>query len=559
MNKAVGQYLKAGPRQRIYLILVSVSLLLFSCSIWEITPVIVQVDDPVGLVSHLTPAYWAGLAVLLLVSSLAFLDRELKSDFTLILILLTLGLFLVGIVVFVYASTRNPDVYYPNSEAYRLVAEGRFDIGALPLGAQYEWPGLTLINAAILTTTGISGDFIQGFVKYMPLLWILLFVFITYGAGKRLELAPRWCFLLSFLPLTSWWELNYYRTASVAVLLYLLLFMLVLRPKRTVGDSVAAILIFGGLVLTHGFHSIVLLPALVMLSIYRRENRLIALFIVLFGAWYLYQATTAVDQGVYQTLTGPFWRIQEVARAERYAMPSAAGREFARYTQLGYVILYIALLTGSALLLVRGKIIGERRKLAIASFFWVVGVASLIATGIASELLRFYILFLVPMAVIIALSFAGLRHQLATALMIPVMCLVVALHLPAAYSCEAAWIQVPTTELKGSQFFVDKVNPQHGEYYFSNNPTFKVLLGFDPYMIESDPIHVSVLPPWPRIDFSEINDRAAYVIIGRAGMNAELFSFGELTYSGWPQTEVGKRADLLYDSGDFEIYSNQSR
>ena len=67
-------------RRKIYLILVFVSLTLLFYSSWQVRPVIVEPYDPVGLVSHLALGYWIGLALLVIVSAFAFLDRELRHE-----------------------------------------------------------------------------------------------------------------------------------------------------------------------------------------------------------------------------------------------------------------------------------------------------------------------------------------------------------------------------------------------------------------------------------------------------------------------------------------------
>lgn len=555
------EHFSVGSRQKIYLILVSLSLILLFYSIWEIKPVIVETDDPIGLVSHLTPAYWIGLTLLLVVSIFAFLDQEVKSDFTYVAVLLALGLFLVGIVVFAYANTRDPDVYYPNSEVYRLVDEGTFDIEALPIAAHYSWPTLHIMNVAVRTVSGMNGDFIQGFVKYMPLFWILMFVLTTYGIGKRLGLAPRWCFLLSFLPLASWWELNHYHNHSWAVLLYLLLFLLLLRTKGTVGESVATILLFSALLLTHGTTALIFILAFLMLSMYRRDTRFVALFPVLFCAWYVYAASRCVGEGLSQALSDPFRQIVNTAQAERYQLPSVVARDFARYSQLVYLATYLTLVMASAILLLRGKIPREYRKLVIACFVWTVGVAPLIFSGLlAPELHRFYLLSLVPAAVIIVLSFSTFSRTLTAALMIGVLSLTVGLRLPAEYAVEAAWIQVPTTELKGSEFFVRKVEPSpalNPLYFSANVSVAALLLGVDPRVEYSWELRVSTLPPWPEIEYGEIDKWVEYIMISKQGVASELFAFGQRAYTAWPQSEGGRRADLLYDNGEFQLYYNR--
>ena len=100
-----------NSRQKLYLILVFASLNLLFLGIWQTGPVIVQPDAPLGLASYLPALYWIGLALIVLVSVLAFLDREVERDAVFITILIALGLFLYGIRVFLYECAQDTDSY----------------------------------------------------------------------------------------------------------------------------------------------------------------------------------------------------------------------------------------------------------------------------------------------------------------------------------------------------------------------------------------------------------------------------------------------------------------
>jgi hypothetical protein len=137
---------------------------------------------------------------------------------------------------------------------------------------------------------------------------------------------------------------------------------------------------------------------------------------------------------------------------------------------------------------------------------------------------------------------------------IALMCLFVALNPLANYSGEASWPQVLTTELKGTQFFALKVKPEERYFYgvggtlvLYHNPNLTV--AFSP-----------VVPPLAqgpgKADISVLND-LHYVIISRQGSDSPIFAWGEDPYAAWPQTEAGKRADLIYNNGYFQIYENR--
>lgn len=551
MNKVVQRYIPLESRQKIYIILALVSLILLFYGIWQIKPVIVEVDSPLGLASHLTPCYWVGLALLVLNSILAFLDRELKKDAIFILILIVLGLFLFGITVFAQENARNSDVYYPAVLVNNLLVEHHIDINNPNIAFYYSFPALHFISASILTTTGIDIGFV---IKYMPLFWIFCFIFITYGIGKRLELAPNHCFLLSFLAVSSWLFQCHYGNNAFGMLLYLLLFMLLLNPRRTVAESGATILIFGGLVITHGLNSLAVLPALLLLSLYRKETRFIALFIVIFGAWYMYQATAVMETGIQGWLASPMLHIFEQAQMETYGLPSAVARAATRYSQLGYVALYAILVAGSFILLLRRRIAGQQRKLVISCFSWAIGAGLLIFSGYGAALFRTYLFLIIPAVGITVLSFSS--RKVTTALMVAVMSLTVALSLPANHAGEASWAQVLTTELRGTEFFAVKVKPQPGdEFFYTYCNGRRLILYYDSNLIHVRQRFPGELLQWPEIDLTLL-DESHYVIISRQGTDAAVYAWGEDPYAVWPQTEAGNRADLLYNNGLFQIYEN---
>jgi len=549
MNTVVERYLPLESRQKIYVILAFISLTLLFYGIWQIKPVIVEVDSPLGLASHLPPCYWIGLALLVLDSILAFLDRELKKDAIFLLLLITLGLFLYGIVVFAFANIRIADAYYPNAEVSNLLAAHHIDI-ANPsnIGTYYSWPAIHFINASILATTGVD----IGFIKYMPLFWIFCFVFITYGIGKRLELAPNRCFLLSFLAISSWLFMFHYHPHTLGMILYLLLFMLLLSPRRTVAESLTVMLLFGVLVITHGFTALAVLPALVILSIYRKETRFIALFVVIFGAWYMYQASAAMGQGVQQWWAAPLRTISRQVEVEAAGWVSAPARAVSRYSQLSYLALYAALTMGSVIMLLRRRIAEKHRKWVISSFCWAAG-AALLTFSFYGELARIYLFCIIPAACIAVLSFYG--RKLITILMVALLCLLPALCLTASYGVEAAWGYILTTELKGAEFFALRVKPQPPDDYFYNYCNAKLMLYYNVDLLPLQVWQSGNLPPWPEVDFSAL-DRSHYVIIGRQGTNAAIFGLGEDRYAVWPQTEAGNMANLLYNNGYYQIYEN---
>lgn len=547
MNKETHDDLSIGSRQKIYLILVFVSLILLFYSAWQVKPVIVEAEAPLGLASYLAPSYWIGLALLVVTSTFAFLDRRLKKDAIFITILVALGLFLLGITVFVYENAVDPTAYAPNAWVYNLLATGHLDIAdPFGLATYYTWPAMHFISASLIEVTGL--DLIP-FMKYSPLLWSLYLPFITYGIGKRLELEPNRCFLMSFLTISPWLVTfaGYYYARLPATVMFLLIFMLLLNPRRTSAEAVAVILMFTALVITHGLTSLSVIPGLTLVAIYRRDYGFLALFTVILGAWVMYEASPALEAGI-QGFTTLLRNIFEAAWMGGYQGTASTARFVTRYSEVSYIALYAALMIGSIILLVRRRIAGARRREVITLFCWAIGVALLVFWGHGELLFRTYLYSLVPAACIIALSYSGRK------LLIPLMWIFVTLSPLANYGAQADWGQVLTTELKGTEFFALEVKPResyfygYGEQLIIYNDTNLVtgpLYGFPVVSVSPDEVDLSAL------------DRSRYVLMSKLATERQMFLWLETPYDAWPQTEVGRMADLIYNNGYFQIYVNR--
>ena len=556
MGKAIQSYVPVELRAKLYLILAFVSVLLFFVSVWQVKPVIVDVFSPLGLASYLPPAYWLALAILVLDSILVFLDGELKKDAIFLTILAVLGLFVFGTGVFVYSNALDPSVYHPTSEVNLLLADRHVDIGITAPGylPNYRtWPAVHFTSASILEISGISTGTM---VKYFPLFWMLFFVFLSYAVGKRFELSSNRCFLISFLAIASWLAplAAGYKAHSLAMILYISLLLLLVIPRKTVAEVVLATILFSTLVFTHAFATLPTLAAIIVLAIYRRNPSLIALFIVIFLSWYLNVAFIAMEHGIRAFWTIPFKELFMVAEESRYQLPSVMARAVNRYAELASLALYVFLVAGSFIVLLRRKIAENYRKYAITAFVWLFGVAILIALNYGGEgSYRLYLFCLLPSACIIALLISK------KLLLIPVMCLMVALFPFSNHRVDAAYRQVRTTELKGSEFFAMNIQPWHS-YYYGGDPA--LVNYYQPTFYEDDAIAMFA-PSWlpakmpGDVDLSYIDTHCQYVLISRDGTDHVEFGWGVDPYTEWPEkSEVGRRSDRLYDNGDFQIYWN---
>ena len=556
MGESIQKYLPAELRPKVYLTLACVSVMLFFYSIWQVKPVIVDVFAPLGLASYFTPYYWAGLALLLLVSILAFLDKEVKRDAVFLTLLVILGLYVFGTGVFIYANPLDPSAYHPTSEVKTLLANQHISIGTTSPGymPNYRtWPAIHFTSASILEVSGIK---IDAMLKYFPLIWMFFFVFLTYGIAKRLGLTTNRCFMVAFLVIASWLAplAGGYRAHSLAIILYLSLLLLLIIPRRTAAEVLASIILFSALVFTHAWATIPALAAIVALAIYRKEPRFVPLFAVIFLSWYVVIATIAMEHGIRSFWTIPFKELLLITDPGRYQLPSVMARAVNRYSQLGYLATYVFLMAGSFILLLRRKIAEKYRKQVIAAFFWLTGVAAVIVLNYGGEgSYRLYLFCLVPSACIIAMSISSRK------LLLPLMCIVVALFPFANHAVDAAYRQVRTTELKGSEFFALTVKPWHS-YYYGGDPA--LVNYYQPLYYEDEPVAMFA-PSWmpakspEEVDLAYMDAKCQYVLIGSDGTDHVEFGWGVDPYTEWPEkSEAGQKADRLYDNGGFQIYWN---
>jgi len=546
ISERVNKYLTIRLRQIVYLLILFTSLILLFYGIWQVRPIIVAVEAPLGLASYLHIAYWIGLALVVLVSVFAFLDQALKKDALFILILLTLGLFLLGIRVFVEENALDADSYYPVSEVFNLLAVRHFDIANTShIARYYSWPAFHFISATLLEVTGLK---LITLMKYTPLYSILFFVLITYGIGKRLSLPPNSCFLLGFLAISSWLIAfnGFYYPRLMAATFFLLLFMLLVLPDRTISRRITLLILFSALVLTHGFVTVLVILGVLALSIYRKEINLVTVFIAIFAVWYMYQSYGGMETGI-RALEKPLRDIFELARMERYETASPMGRLIARYSQLTYLLIYGTLIIGSIFLILRKKITGKRRHQIIALYVWIMGVGLTVAGSFGQDVTRTYAFSIVQLACIVILS------NFSKKLLIPVMCIFVILSPMVNYASLAVFGQVTSSALSGARFFALKVKPQESIFAVFNT---KLPLFYDPDLIMVNTASYKYATKWMvGGDVSQI-DKYRYVVFNKLASDELRFQFGKDQFLIWPQTVIGSKSDLIYNNGFLQIYEN---
>lgn len=533
-----------AARAKVYISIPSLCLVLLFYSIRQSAPIIVEPTALLGLGSYLPATYWIGLALLLSCSVFAFIDTEFRNEAVFLYILLTLGVFLFGIGVLVQENPASPAVYYPSAVVYRVLAAGSIDISAPhDLLSYLDWPAIHFLSAALLETTAMKFDFL---LRYATLFWMLCFVLVTFSVGKRLGFKANVSFLLSFLALSAFGIVGHfnYTPQGIALVLYFFLIMFWLGrtgPRAEVPEAVMLFLVFAALTLTHGFTSVVALAGLVVVSAYRRRFATLALLVVILFVWYVYQAFAAME-AVPSLWARPFTALQ----LERYIVPATPERLVHRYAMYYYLAAYGIAVIASVALLLRGKLDGQVGKRVLSLLYWLIPITLLLGFLYGHETpLRLYYYAIVPAVIITSLAIRSRKG------LIGLMVLSIVFFVPARYGDIAGYGQVSTAELRGAEFFADRVKPN--EPYFYNYD--RALILFYDTSLETLLHYTPMYLPWE--EGPSWMDKAGYVVLGKQGHDALTYSArGEDPYDLWPQTQKGREAAIVYSSGHFQIYAN---
>jgi hypothetical protein len=537
--------LTIGERKKIYLILAFTSLILFFLAVWQVRPVIVEPSAPLGLASYLPVTYWIGFTLIMITGVLAVLDQELKKDATFIIILIVLSLFISGIAVFIQENATEPDAYTHFPGVYDLLKTNHLNINVPQALESYNsWPVYHFLSAAMLAITNVGFTL----VKYVPLVWLLFLILVTYSTGKRFHLAPNYCFLLSSLAVLSFWiGVNEYTPRLLGMILLLTIFMLILNHQNNIGENIILIILFSGLVMTHGTSSIVAIFAITLLSIYKRDPILIIFFIIIFAVWQIYESPLMFQEGILAVRKAVL-DIFEVTKLENYQGAASTGRLAARYSQLSYLVIYAVSMMGIVFSLITKKIKDESRKHILALFFWIVGITANLLVGSGSEVDRTYIFLIVPLASIVCLAFTNWK------ILIPIMCIFSILFPLARYSTVASWGQVLTTELKGSEFWA---NRDINEAYFADNYSVPALImHYNRKMLIYQYWTPNNIAKMGKKSDNVALDSVHYIIMSKQGNDGLILGMKDNPYIAWLQTENGEKSNLMYNNGFFQIYQN---
>ncbi len=554
---------------KIYIFFVIISIIFLFYSIWQIKPVVVDINDFLGLLSHLTLAYWIGYVLVILFSIRLYLDKKIKHDSIYLIYLIVIGLFLFGVPIFAEDNARFPWSYYPAGEV-RTVLETKYvdSESNYPLITYRSWPAVHLISASILSLTDIK---IDNLLRYMPLFWVFSVILITFSIGKRLRLLSSQSFLASFLILASLWTgLYYYGPQSLAYLLYLLLFMFIVVFSKSnhntflaeahkdeninfikdkIINTILIFMAFTALVITHILTPIAVISSFIfsstIIQMFRKKRtKFIIVLLILFIAWYVYLAPVMFETGVKEFIRqATQLDVLSFFKTEKYSVGEFLTRWIVHYSRLFFLGIYAVAMIVAYAFYMTGRTKGENIELTKICFFWLVGILALFAFKYGRNEIddRIFLFSLMPMVFIITFTFD--RKILAI-----LAILLILFHMPAHYGTESFDL-IRTTELSGAKFFATNAVFDNRETYFSMWDTF-----VDYYDPEKVKVFWNTLPVADKPNPSKI-DNSTYIINSVGSHNFLYYSFDSDPLKEWIQSNQGN-VSLFYDNGYYQIYRN---
>lgn len=523
-------YFSIERRRKLYLLLISISVIIFAQSIWQMKWVYINEMDFLGLTSQLTSAYWLGLILITACSILIYLDNNLERDWILIYVLFIIGLYLFGVSILSEENARMPWSYYPYGEVKNLLEVGHMDtISEYPAISYRYWPLFHILSTFILTITDINLNHLP---IYMPLFWVVTFIFISFSIGKRLKLNSNQSFLLVFLGLCSFWISQYYYSPqSLAILFYLLIFMLITAKSATMRTEFLMLMIFSSMVLTHILTPVAAMLGAIIILIRKRQGLFFLGIIVIFLYWYIYLAPTIFELGIIKLLEQLDKQGSFSLFSTNKFSPLTLEKLLINYFRLSYLAI-IAVFTSITIVLNRKNILNNY------CFFWLIGLCGLIPLRYGPEgFERLYIFCLIP-ALCIIVKFLNNKK-----ILILLMVLLISLHIPAHYGDESYMLS-RTSELKGADFAGQKVISDLSYFY----QMYSYIHYFNPMTLN---VGYYTFSAYEKPNVSKLYDLK--IIINSAGShNRMMYMYGEDYLQNW----INLNEDILnciYSNGEFTI------
>jgi len=541
VNKLFEQIFNVFANPKIYIIVAMISVILLFYNIWQIKPVVVNIEDFLGLTSHLTISYWLGLCLITFFAIKMFLDVKMKNSFIHILYLIILGLFLFSVPVFAEENARFPWTYYPAGEVKNVIETGYINTTSnYPIMSYHSWTATHFISASILFMSNIK---IENLLKYMPVFWIFCVIFTVYSIGYRFKLPNNKSFLAVIFLISSFWSFHYYYgPQSLSYLMYLSVFLIMISFSGRFEYLLISLLTISTLIQTHLLTSIAILYSLIVSSkslLGKHRFRFLVLILFIFAIWYIYVSPMMFNIGI-KEIGNQVTNIKMFSFFDsgKYDEGTLLTRQIIHYTRLSYLITYVMLMIAFVILYLSGKIENKNNRLIKICSLWMIGILGLFMFRYGPEMDdRIYILSLLPMTMIIISLFSN-------KIIISIMLIFILLHIPAHYGTESFDMTL-NTELKGAKFFAVKTNNVDSFFY-----RFPYVQYYDENKLYSKQYSNSVQS---KINISDLSN-SEYVLVSKQNNNFIIYSHEINPIQKWI---INNKFYLIYDNSEyFKILKN---
>lgn len=536
-------------REKIYLILSLTGLILFFYSIWQIKPINADVEDFLGMTSHLTPIYWIGLLLMTICSIYIYFDKELNNNLIYTITLIIFGLFILAIPIFAEQNAYMPYSYYPAGEVKTLLKNGYIDmIKDYPLIAYRQWPDIHFITAGIIY---ISGAEFTDIIKYMPLFWIVTFIFVSFSIGRALNFSKNKAFLLSLLGIFSFWIPQYYYSPqSFAFLAYLFIFWIFLRLRIIEMNKPEYILLltmfFILVVTTHMLTSIIILLNMIALWLYYRYKRddiyftkIVYLYGIILSAWYLYLAPYAFRFGIREFIKQAthldLFYFQSSMKFASTSPIKDSVNEFRYIYLIIYLICFITVFVYYNIYHNKYSVNNQFN----SNYYWLIGILPIVAIRYGVEIYeRVFMFSIIPLMAIMIIILKNEKILLALFILLLIP------HIPAHYGSQSFEL-TRTTDLKGSEFFATNIVPNSQYFYFFWN--YVAYYNNDLTLIRS-----ASFSPWSYPNVS-ILDKSRYIVKSRS-INYMMRYYVNYDPMDDLYDNIITYSMMIYDNGGYKIH-----
>jgi hypothetical protein len=512
--------------------------------------------NDLGLLTKLPITFWVGLSYL---GMLLYLGRKSELRTLAVVILIFFYLFCIPLLI-----RENKAEFLALSYGFSSAGAGVWSVGHLAFGTfEYlsllNWPGFFILAGGLSGVTGLPAT---SFADYFPLLTISLMGIIVYSTLRlRLNMLVS-CFGSLWFVASFWTSQYYFAPQGLAYLFYFAIFFLLAKlffsDKQTLVLSLSALILFTGLVTTHLLTSaaitVSVLAIYVFLKFFPRKRRIafysIATCILLASILLAYQffvinsSFTRIVELLYLQLSQGDTQLSAMSQARASTSPPLQMQLFGDYgiTIINVVIALIAFLATALRIFYYKK---EARN----DLFWIawIIIAGLIGVSVfygGEVIQRAFILMLLPISYFAANFFSKKPR-----IMVIVLVTIVFLQVPAHYAWES-WVYVPTSELKGTNFY-QTYAPSAAKFLYEPDLGF-----FDEGRFNGTILSITVAVPSRTIPsailINELIGQAQFIIT-----SSQLNNFYEFFY-GFDLLENQSFVDhysQLYDNENFQIYA----